>query len=170
MTSTFPVEIARKAIADFINEGKISDIPGEIPADLNGRAGTFVSLHKGEDLRGCIGTFAPTKHNIAEEIIHNAVSAATSDPRFPPVEKEELGDLEISVDVLSEPEKIKDASQLDAKKYGVIVKSGVLRGLLLPDLEGVDTPQQQIEICKRKAGIWNGEPAELYRFTVKRYS
>ena len=165
----FPVKLAQKAIASYLKDNRMIDPPGDVPEEFRGRAGTFVSLHKGEELRGCIGTFSPTKKSIAEEIIHNAVSAATSDPRFLPLTESELGGIDISVDVLSEPEKVSDRSLLDARKYGVIVRSGGLRGLLLPDLEGVDTPQQQIELCKRKAGIWDGQAVELFRFTVNRY-
>ncbi|HCL89891.1 MAG TPA: AmmeMemoRadiSam system protein A, partial [Candidatus Atribacteria bacterium] len=121
------------------------------------------------DLRGCIGTFMPTQENIAQEIIKNAISAAIDDPRFSPVTVSELEDLSISVDVLSAPEEVKDISQLDPKKYGVIVSSGYKKGLLLPDLEGVDTAEYQIDIAKRKAGIYPGEKVKLYRFEVKRF-
>jgi len=133
------------------------------------RAGTFVSLHKRGALRGCIGTFEPTCPNVAEEIIQNAISAATRDPRFPPVQDSELDDLEISVDVLSPPEPVESMAELDPERYGVIVESGWRRGLLLPDLEGVDTAEYQVEIARRKAGIGAHEPVQLYRFEVKRY-
>ena len=111
----------------------------------------------------------PTQENIAQEIIKNAISAAVDDPRFSPVTASELGDLIISVDVLSPPEEISDISELDPKKYGVIVSSGYKKGLLLPDLEGVDTAEYQIDIAKRKAGIYPDEKVKLYRFEVKRY-
>jgi AmmeMemoRadiSam system protein A len=134
------------------------------------RAGVFVSIHKKNgELRGCIGTFQPTTANVAEEIIQNAVSAATNDPRFDEIREDELDDLEISVDVLSPPEPVDSLKELDPKRYGVIVQSGWRRGLLLPDLEGVDSVQQQVEIAMRKAGIRPGEPITLYRFEVKRY-
>jgi AmmeMemoRadiSam system protein A len=136
---------------------------------MKGRAGVFVSIKEKGELRGCIGTFAPTRKNIAEEIIANAIAAGTEDPRFPPIEAWELKDLEISVDVLSQPEKVNSPSELDAKKYGVIINAGGVRGLLLPDLEGVNTPEEQISICRRKAGIGENEPVELFRFGVKRY-
>ena len=106
---------------------------------------------------------------MAEEIITNAVSSATEDPRFPPIAPEELKDLDYSVDVLSRPEPVADESQLDPKKYGVIVEAGWRRGLLLPDLEEVDTVDYQIDICRQKAGIDPEEPVQLYRFEVKRY-
>ena len=127
------------------------------------------AVKKFGDLRGCIGTFMPTQENIAQEIIKNAISAAVDDPRFSLVISSELSDLTISVDVLSPPEEISDISELDPKKYGVIVSSGYKKGLLLPDLEGVDTAEYQIDIAKRKAGIYPGEKVKLYRFEVKRY-
>jgi AmmeMemoRadiSam system protein A len=133
------------------------------------RAGTFVSLHKDGRLRGCIGTIQPVRSCVAEEIADNAISAATRDPRFSPVRPEELDSLEISVDVLSEPESISSKSELDVKRYGVIVTSGHRRGLLLPDLDGVDTVDEQLAIAKKKAGIREGEPCSLQRFEVVRH-
>ena len=134
------------------------------------RAGVFVSIKKFGELRGCIGTFEPTRTNVAEEVIANAISSATRDPRFPPVNTAELPYLSYSVDVLTKPEPVKDLSQLDPKRYGVIVESGWRRGLLLPDLEGVNTVEEQISICRQKAGILPHEPIKLYRFEVRRYS
>lgn len=133
------------------------------------KAGVFVSLKKHGELRGCIGTFEPAQPNVAEEVIACAVSSATRDPRFLPVAPEELPYLEYSVDVLTRPEPVKDKSRLDPKKHGLIVECGARRGLLLPDLEGVDTVEQQVEICCRKGGIDPGEPVKLYCFQVKRY-
>ena len=106
---------------------------------------------------------------LAAEIIANAVSAGFNDPRFAPLRREELEQLVISVDVLSPLERISDPGALDPKKYGVLVRSGHRSGLLLPDLEGVDTVEEQLRIARRKAGIAPGEPVELYRFTVTRY-
>ncbi len=163
------VQLARQTVETYVTEGKISLPPKELTPEMKGRAGVFVSLHKFGELRGCIGTFEPTRKNIAEEIIHNAISSSTRDPRFPPVAPEELKDLEYSVDVLTTPKPIKDKSQLDPKKYGVIVECGFRRGLLLPDLEGVDSVDYQIDICRQKAGIAPDEPIQLYRFEVKRY-
>jgi AmmeMemoRadiSam system protein A len=128
-----------------------------------------VSLHRFGELRGCIGTFEPTQKNVAGEIISNAVSSAIRDPRFPPVAPEELADLEYSVDVLTAPKPVEDEKKLDPKKYGVIVECGFRRGLLLPDLEGVDSVDEQINICRMKAGIQPDEPVNLYSFEVKRY-
>lgn len=163
------VALARKAIEEYVKKDKIITPPEELAPEMKEKAGVFVSLHKHGELRGCIGTFVPTTENVAKEIIRNAIESSTRDPRFPPVTEEELADLEISVDVLTEPEPVSSVADLDAKKYGVIVKSGWRRGLLLPDLPGVDSPEQQIAICRRKAGIDENEPIELFRFKVKRY-
>jgi AmmeMemoRadiSam system protein A len=133
------------------------------------RAGVFVSIKKRGELRGCIGTFMPTRTNVAEEIVANAISSATQDPRFMPVESSELDDLEYSVDILTEPEPVRSTDQLDPRKYGVIVECGYRRGLLLPDLAGVEKVEEQIEICRAKAGISDGEPIRLYRFRVERF-
>ena len=164
------VKLARETIENYIKQGKIITPPLGLPEEMiNQKAGVFVSLKKNGNLRGCIGTFMPTQGNIAQEIIKNAISAAVDDPRFSSVNVSELEDLSISVDVLSAPEEVKDISQLDPRKYGVIVSSGYKKGLLLPDLEGVDTVEYQIDIAKRKAGIYPGEKVKLYRFEVKRY-
>jgi len=164
------VRLAQETIENYIKQGKIITPPLGLPGDMiNQKAGVFVSLKKNGNLRGCIGTFIPTQENIAQEIIKNAISAAVDDPRFSPVTASELGDLTISVDVLSPPEEISDISELDPKKYGVIVSSGYKKGLLLPDLEGVDTAGEQVDIAKRKAGIYPDEKVKLYRFEVKRY-
>jgi hypothetical protein len=136
---------------------------------MSQRAGVFVSLKKYGELRGCIGTFEPTRANVAEEIIANAISSATRDPRFPPVNTAELPHLSYSVDVLTKPEPVESQNELDPKRYGVIVESGGQRGLLLPDLEGVNTVEEQISICRQKGGILPHEPVKLYRFEVKRY-
>ena len=163
------VQLAGKTIEIYLKEKKIIDVPSELTEEMKQKAGVFVSLHRQGALRGCIGTFGPTQNNVAKEVIMNAISAATRDPRFMPMDESELDGLEISVDVLSQPEPVKDISELDAKKYGVIVSSGSKRGLLLPDLDGVDTPQQQISICRQKAGISEKEPVQLAKFVVKRY-
>lgn len=120
-------------------------------------------------LRGCIGTYVPTKENLAEEIRDNAIAAAVEDPRFLPVSTNELDDIKVSVDILSEPEEVSGINQLDPKKYGIIVAKGYRRGLLLPDLEGIDTVQEQLKIARRKAGILDNEKITVYRFTVERF-
>ncbi len=136
----------------------------------NKRAGAFVSIHKNGALRGCIGTIAPTKDYLAEEIIENAISASTRDPRFPPITKDELFELEINVDVLGEIEPIRSEEELDVVRYGVIVAKGGRQGLLLPNLDGVDTVEEQLSIAKRKAGLSpDEEGCELYRFEVVRH-
>jgi AmmeMemoRadiSam system protein A len=163
------VALARKTIETFVKDGKVIDPPADPAPEMKEKAGVFVSLHRKGDLRGCIGTFAPTTENVAKEVIRNAVESSTRDPRFPPITAGELEGLEISVDVLSEPEPVKSAKELDAKNYGVIVKSGAKKGLLLPDIPGVNTPEEQIKICRQKAWIEDDEPIELYRFRVRRF-
>lgn len=163
------VNLARKTVEEYVRHGmvpKVSEIPEELK---NQQAGAFVSIHKNGQLRGCIGTTAPTARNLGVEIMQNAVSASTKDPRFPPIADWELDDLEINVDVLKTPEKIASKDQLDVKKYGVIVSSKGRRGLLLPDLEGVDTVDDQIAIAKQKAGIAPEEDVDLERFEVVRH-
>ncbi len=163
------VELAKATVESYVREGRTPPPPQTLTPEMRAQAGVFVSIHKRGALRGCIGTFEPQQPNVAEEIITNAVSSATRDPRFNAITPDELADLDYSVDVLTPPEKIKDESSLDPSKYGVIVAAGWQRGLLLPDLEGVDTAAQQIEICRQKGGIGPDEPVELYRFEVKRY-
>ena len=120
-------------------------------------------------MRGCIGTILPTQSSAAKEIIRNAVSAATEDPRFSRVRPSELEELEVSVDILSSPERIESITQLDPRRYGVIVRHGGRSGVLLPDLEGIDSPEEQVDIACQKAGINAGESVDLYRFEVTRY-
>ena len=163
------VKLAKDTVEEFTKTGKTIQPPVDPVPFMNEKAGVFVSLKKRGDLRGCIGTFSPARDTIADEIIQNAISAATEDPRFSPVEVPELEEIEYSVDVLSKPEKVASKKDLDPKKYGVIVKSGDRKGLLLPDLEGVDTVDDQISIASMKAGIYMEEEIELYRFKVTRY-
>jgi MEMO1 family protein len=163
--------LARLAVETFVREGRIVDKPPVTPALLQERAACFVSIKTVEgDLRGCIGTIEPLQETLAEELIANAVSAATRDPRFPPVAPAELAHLRYSVDVLSEPEPTR-FEELDPALYGVIVEdeAGVRRGLLLPDIEGIETATQQVEVAMRKAGIAPGSPLKLSRFRVERF-
>ena len=168
------VELARRTIETYVRENKVIDPPEELTPEMEQQAGTFVSLHDAQgQLRGCIGTFLPTQPNVALEVIHNAISAATRDPRFPRVMPDELRGLQVKVDVLSEPEPVSGPEELDARRYGVIVQATQgwhRRGLLLPDLEGVDAVEDQIRICRLKAGIGPNEPIELSRFEVARYT
>lgn len=164
------VKLARQTIETYVKSERIIAEPKELTPEMKKQAGVFVSLHEGGELRGCIGTFAATTANVAQEVIRNAIEASTRDPRFPPVSEAELPKLEIKVDVLSLPEPAESVAELDAKKYGVIVRAGQRRGLLLPDLDGVETPQEQIAICRRKGGIGENEPVELFKFAVRRYT
>ncbi len=164
------VELAKKTVEEYVKTGKRPVIPDEIPSEMKRKAGVFVSIKKKGQLRGCIGTFVPTTENIYTEIVKNAIASATEDPRFPPVHPEELQELEYSVDILSLPESVKSLDELDPKKYGVIVVKGWQRGLLLPDIEGVNTVDEQLRIAKLKAGIDPYDPdVEIYRFKVERY-
>ena len=161
-------KLAKDTVEGYVRDSKLPQ-PSELTPEMRGKAGVFVSIKKHGQLRGCIGTFEPDKSNVAQEIISNAVSSAIKDPRFLPVVAEELPDLTYSVDVLTTPEPVESEKELDPKRYGVIVEKGKRHGLLLPDLEGVDTVEQQIDICRQKAGILPDEPVKLYRFEVKRY-
>ncbi len=167
------VKLAKDNLESYIKKGLRISLPDNLPDEmLKKQAGTFVSIHtKDHGLRGCIGTFMPAEENIAQEIIENSISAATNDPRFSPITEKELDDLVINVDVLTEPVLVRDRSELDPKKYGVIVStSSGKKGLLLPDLEGVDTVDQQIEICCQKGWI-DREKEELvfHKFVVVRH-
>ena len=163
--------LARQTIETFVDTGSMIDVPDDLPEELNARAGCFVSIktHDGQ-LRGCIGTIEPVSDALAEEIIANAISAATRDPRFRPVRRDELPRLKYSVDVLSAPEfcMIED---LDPKIYGVIVEDEkeLHRGLLLPNLEGIRTATAQVEIASRKAGITPGANLRISRFRAERF-
>ena len=166
------VKLARLSLETFVRTGRRLDrLPEELPSDMiNQAAGAFVSLHAHGQLRGCIGTTGPTTKSVAWEIVQNAISACARDPRFPPVTVSELDSLEYSVDVLGSPEPISSPAELDVKKYGVIVSCGSRRGLLLPDLEGVDTVAQQIDIARQKGGISSREKYALERFEVVRHT
>lgn len=168
-TESEPVFLARKTLEAYIKTGNMDFPPAELKEVARNRAGVFVSIKKHGQLRGCIGTIEATQPNVAEEIMHNAISAGTRDPRFNPVTGNELNDLVYSVDVLYPPEPISSTGELDPQKYGVIIRSGYKSGLLLPNLEGVDTVEEQVEIAKRKAGIGKNEPVKLERFEVVRY-
>ncbi len=165
------VKLARLSLETFVKTHQpLSELPKDLPKEmLNDKAGAFVSLHKDGQLRGCIGTIAPTTDSIALEIVQNAISACSKDPRFSPVEESELGALEYSVDVLGKPERVFSMKDLDVKKYGVIVESKGRRGLLLPDLEGVDKVEDQVRIAMRKGHIPTSDSINLWRFEVVRH-
>ena len=160
-------------LARYTVESRALGLPPKEVADLppvaRERAGVFVSIKKHGELRGCIGTIQPVQANVVEEIRANAISAAFRDPRFDPVEPEELNDLVYSVDVLTPPEPVASLAELDPKVYGVIVRQNGRSGLLLPDLPGIDTAEEQVAIARRKAGIPADSPVQLERFRVVRY-
>jgi len=162
------VQLAKRAVENYVINHQLTQ-PEELTPEMKKQAGTFVSIHKRGQLRGCIGTFEPTQANVADEIVQNAISAAMRDPRFNPVKSSELDDLDYSVDILTPPEPVEGIKDLDPKKYGLIVQCGHRRGLLLPDLEGVKDVQTQISICCQKGGISPVEPIRLFRFQVNRY-
>ncbi|MGI6468528.1 MAG: AmmeMemoRadiSam system protein A [Syntrophomonadaceae bacterium] len=166
---SMPVRWARMVLEEYIRNHKLPALPAEMAELKQKSAGVFVSLKKKGQLRGCIGTITATRPDLAQEIAANAVSAATKDYRFPPLKAEELPELVYSVDILGEPEPA-SRDQLNPKEYGVIVSSGGKRGLLLPDLEGVDTVEQQLQIALQKAGISHNEAYTIERFKVTRYT
>jgi AmmeMemoRadiSam system protein A len=176
MTKSHPlVELARRTIEVFVREGREIEPPDDLTGEMARQAGAFVTVRRQGSLRGCIGTIHPVHSSLAEEVIHNAISAATRDPRFPPVLRNELDSLEVKVDVLGEPELVHSLDELDPKRYGLIVQSVAepwRRGLLLPDLEGIDTVEKQVHWTRHhKAGITEpDEPVDMYRFEVIRLS
>lgn len=164
------VKLARESLEYYVKNKEVMEVPTYIDEELlSKRAGVFVSIKKDGQLRGCIGTIAPTEGNLAKEIIENAIKAGTQDPRFYPVDEDELGKLVYSVDILKEPEEVQSLDELDVRRYGVIVKKGHRSGLLLPNLEGVNTPEEQISIALKKAGIMPSEAYTIQRFEVERH-
>ena len=176
MTKSHPlVELARKAIESYVRDGGQIRPPANLAPDMQRQAGAFVTIRRQGQLRGCIGTIEPICDTVAEEVIRNAISAATRDPRFSPVDPSELADLEVKVDVLAEPEVVHSLDELDPKRYGLIVQSvnqPWRRGLLLPDLEGIETAEKQLFWTRHhKAGITDpDEPVQMFRFEVIRYT
>jgi AmmeMemoRadiSam system protein A len=163
------VSLAINSVKHQLEKGQALHCPSPLPEEMQRQAGTFVSIKKSGLLRGCIGTLQPKYANLAEEVIQNAIKAANEDPRFPAVEIQELKELIFSVDVLTTPEKIKNITSLDVKRYGLIVRSENKKGLLLPDLENIKTIDQQLKVCLKKGGIKITDNYELYRFEVKRF-
>lgn len=165
------VKLAKDAVELYVREGKALAVREDaLDPEFRERAAVFVCLKIRGVLRGCIGTFQPSEPTIVHETVRNAISAATCDPRFMCVRPEELDSIEYTVDVLTPPEPVRDAGELDPRRYGVLVQSGARRGLLLPDLEGVDTVDDQIGISMQKAGIPSGAPVSIFRFEVRRYT
>jgi len=167
-----PEQLAKKTVEEYIKKRKLFSFSGKLEGVNVERAGTFVSIKTTKhELRGCIGTIFPTEDSVKQEIINNAIAASTRDPRFYPITEQELDNLKYSVDILSEPILIKNISELNPKIFGIIVTSETgKQGVLLPDLEGVDTIELQIEICKQKAGIHPNEKILIKKFKVDRYS
>jgi len=164
------IALAKEAIETYLRSGKILPTPDPLPESMTKPGAVFVSLHSADgSLRGCRGTITPTEPNLAEAIIKTTIASAVDDPRFPPMSLPEMEGLDIKVDVLSPLEPVHDSSELDEKVYGVVIKSGRRRALLLPDIPAVDSVARQLELVRRKAGLSPDEPAELYRFTVVRY-
>jgi AmmeMemoRadiSam system protein A len=176
MTESHPlVVLARQAIEHYVRHGERLEPPDQLPDDLRRPAGAFVTIRRQGSLRGCIGTTQPTCTTVAEEVIRNAISAATQDYRFSPVTVDELDGLDVKVDVLSEMELVENLDQLDPKRYGLLVQSPSnprKRGLLLPDLDGIDTVEDQVHWTRyHKAGITDpDEPVQMYRFEVIRHT
>jgi len=162
------VNLAIEAVRYFLTNGKPLPRP-DLGNEFDEKFAVFVSIKQNKSLRGCIGSITPRTSNLGNEIILNAVKAATKDPRFPPISRLDMSDLTFSVDVLTPLEPIENFSKHDPKKYGLVIKHGSKSGLLLPDLEGVKTAEKQLEICKKKAGISSSESIEMFRFEVKRY-
>ncbi len=164
------VKLAKETIENYVRNGTVLKLPNDLPTEmLDDRAGVFVTIYKDGDLRGCIGTISPTQENIAMEIIQNAISSCSRDPRFYAVNTGELPYLSVSVDVLMPAEDIESLAELDPNKYGVIVNKGHRRGLLLPNLEGIDSAEEQVDIALKKAGIHPTENYSLERFEVVRH-
>lgn len=181
------VKLAKNSVETFVKTEQMISAPNDLPEEfLNRKSGTFVTIENRGQLRGCIGTYLPTKQNIAEEVIQNAISAAKEDYRFGPIQEEELSDLSYTVYILNKPELIQNIYQLDPREYGIIVRSipmveekdevtfdgrlAYKAGLLLPDLEGIDTPEKQVSIACQKARIDpKTEKFLIYRFSAEKY-
>ena len=163
------ISLAQESIHHFLDHREKLSCPDPLSMDLKSRSGAFVSIKKLKQLRGCIGTLEPCEPNLAMEIIENALKAALHDPRFSPVTAEELQDLTYSIDVVRPLQKVSTFEELDPDIYGLVVKSNGKQGVLLPDLEGVSSTEEQIRICRAKGRINNSEPIEMYRFKVDRF-
>ncbi len=163
------VSLAQESIHHYLNQREKLSCPDPLSKDLKSRSGAFVSIKKLKQLRGCIGTLEPCEPNLAMEIIENALKAALHDPRFSPITEEELQDLTYSIDVVRPLEKVSSIEELDPRVFGLVVRSNGKQGVLLPDLEGVNSTEEQIQICRAKGKIHDDEPIEMYRFKVERF-
>ena len=163
------ISLAQESVHHYLNHSRKLSCPEPLSKDLESRSGAFVSIKKLKQLRGCIGTLEPCEPNLAMEIIENSLKAALHDPRFSPVTSEELQDLSYSIDVIRPLEKIFTIKELDPNIYGLMVRSNGKQGVLLPDLEGVDSTEEQIKICRAKGKISDDVPVEMYRFKVNRF-
>lgn len=165
----FVLDLAKRAIESFIKNGVTLQTDTEIPLELSDKSsGVFVTIKEGKNLRGCIGTVLESAGYMKDDIVKNAIAAATKDPRFPPVTISELSSLSYSVDVLKKPFKAENISALNPKKYGVMVRKGSRQGLLLPDIDGVNTVYDQLNVACLKAGISLYDNPEVYAFEVIR--
>ena len=169
------VVLARKSIESYVTSDRMLGPPADLPEEMKRRAGAFVTIRRHGELRGCMDTIEPSFSSVAEEVIQNAISAATRDPRFAPVSVDELNELEVKVDVMGEPELVSSLDDLDPKRYGLIVQSVAeprQRGLLLPDLDRIDTVEKQVHWTRHhKAGITDpAEEVKMFRFEVVRYA
>ncbi len=168
-TGRAALTLAREAVEHYVRTARVADPPAGLPRDLRQPAGVFVTLRIGRRLRGCVGTLAPARADVAREIVACAIAAASTDPRFPPVRPHELTDLAYEVDVVEPLEAVSSLADLDPRTYGVLVEGDGRRGVLLPDLDGVDTAERQVEIARAKAGLPSVTAVRLYRFRVRRF-
>lgn len=168
-TGRVALALAREAVERYIRTGQIADPPADLSPSLREASAAFVTLRAHGQLRGCIGTLRPTRVHAGWEIIFSAVSAATGDPRFTPVLADELADLVYEVDLVGVLEAVADIDKLDPRVYGVVVEAEGRRGVLLPDLEGVDDAEQQVAVARHKAGLSGNSLVQLYRFEVRRF-
>lgn len=164
-----PALFAREVVSLYVERNVILEVSFPVSDEFSSPAGAFVSIKTTEGLRGCMGTISPQQENVVEEIAANAIMAATRDPRFSPIVTSELSRLYFSVDILGQEEPIDSPRELDPIRYGVIVRRGHLSGLLLPNLEGVESAEHQVAIAMQKAGITEGLKVSLSRFAVTRY-
>jgi AmmeMemoRadiSam system protein A len=159
--------LGRHAIDTYLRTHQLIQPPEPIPVELQAPSAVFVTLRKHGELRGCVGSVRPTEATAAHELIRYAVASAVRDPRFDPVRLDEVSALTIKVQLLDPPEPVTDIAGLDPHTYGVIVRHRDRQALLLPDIEGIDTSEQQVLAACQKAGIDRRAPLELERFRTR---